>query len=190
MRSSWFADRPAEAPRHFQKERRKSSARKDGVCGRRSRHQKGLISRSRFGREDKPPCTGVSHGITSSEQTRCRKVTCGVPPPASFCGVSAHQPDDFNGYGYFYLRVFCTCLGFQANVVEKYGLLTALQHIFAGFEEDSRSEVVFWIDEWSIELGYHWFDVACASCRRVETDDRLRKIKVIASLGPASWCLL
>ena len=66
---------------------------------------------------------------------------------------SAHQPDDFNGYGYFYLRVFCTCLGFQANVVEEYGLLTALQHIFAGFEEDSRSEVVFWIDEWSIEFG-------------------------------------
>ena len=29
-----------------------------------------------------------------------------------------------------------------------------------GFEEDSRSEVVLWIDEWSIEFGYHWFDVA------------------------------
>ena len=29
-----------------------------------------------------------------------------------------------------------------------------------GFEEDSRSEVVFWIDEWSIEFGYHWLDVA------------------------------
>ena len=25
-----------------------------------------------------------------------------------------------------------------------------------GFEEDSRSEVVFWIDEWSIEFGCHW----------------------------------
>ena len=25
-----------------------------------------------------------------------------------------------------------------------------------GFEEDSRSEVVFLIDEWSIEFGYHW----------------------------------
>ena len=28
-----------------------------------------------------------------------------------------------------------------------------------GFEEDSRSEVVFWIDEWSIEFGYHWLMV-------------------------------
>ena len=25
-----------------------------------------------------------------------------------------------------------------------------------GFEEVSRSEVVIWIDEWSIEFGYHW----------------------------------
>ena len=25
-----------------------------------------------------------------------------------------------------------------------------------GFDEDSRSEVVFWIDEWSIEFGHHW----------------------------------
>ena len=29
-----------------------------------------------------------------------------------------------------------------------------------GFEKDSRSEVVFWIDEWSIEFGYHWLDIA------------------------------
>ena len=28
------------------------------------------------------------------------------------------------------------------------------------FEEDSRSDVVFWIDEWPTELGYHWLDVA------------------------------
>ena len=28
------------------------------------------------------------------------------------------------------------------------------------FEEDSRSKVVFWIDELSIEFGYNWLDVA------------------------------
>ena len=28
-------------------------------------------------------------------------------------------------------------------------LLSALQHVFAGFEEDSSSKVVFWIDEWA-----------------------------------------
>ena len=67
---------------------------------------------------------------------------------------SRHQPDDYNGYDYFYVRLYCACLGFQANIIEDYVLLSALQHIFAGFEEDSRSEVVFWIDEWSIEFGF------------------------------------
>ena len=43
-------------------------------------------------------------------------------------------PDDFNGYGYFLVRVYCTCLGFQANIVEEYVLLSALQHIFAGLK--------------------------------------------------------
>ena len=51
------------------------------------------------------------------------------------------RPDDFNGYGYFYVRLYCTCLGFQANIVEEYVLLSVLEHIFVGFEEDSRSEV-------------------------------------------------
>ena len=30
------------------------------------------------------------------------------------------------------------------------------------FEEDLGSEVVFWIDERSVEFGHHWFDVAHA----------------------------
>ena len=29
------------------------------------------------------------------------------------------QPDDFNGYGYFCVRLCCTCLGFQANIAEE-----------------------------------------------------------------------
>ena len=28
------------------------------------------------------------------------------------------------------------------------------------FEEDSRSKIIFWIDEWSIEFGCTWLDVA------------------------------
>ena len=48
------------------------------------------------------------------------------------CGM--HSRDDFNGYGYFYVRVYCTCLGFQANIVEEHVLLSALQHIFAGLK--------------------------------------------------------
>ena len=40
----------------------------------------------------------------------------------------------FNGYGYFYVRLYCTSLGFQASIVEEYVLLSALQHIFAGLK--------------------------------------------------------
>ena len=92
-----------------------------------------------------------------------------VPFPCSFslwcmsseiCTFSRDQPDDFNGYGYFLVRLYCAGLRFQANIVEEYVPLSVSAAHLRGFEEDSRSEVVFWIDEWSIEFGYHWFDVA------------------------------
>merc|ERR1712039_912587 len=38
-------------------------------------------------------------------------------------------PEDFNGYGYFYVRLYWTGFGFQANIVEEYILLAALLHI-------------------------------------------------------------
>ena len=68
-------------------------------------------------------------------------------------------PDDFNVSFYFHVRLHCIGLGFQANIVKECVLLSASAHL-RGLEEDSRSEVVFWIDEWSIEFGYHWLDVA------------------------------
>ena len=46
---------------------------------------------------------------------------------------------------------------------ERRGGICAVKCVTAhlrGFEEDSRSKVVLWIDEWSIEFGYHWLDVA------------------------------
>merc|ERR1712183_1225649 len=41
-------------------------------------------------------------------------------------------PDDFNGYGYFYVRLYWTGFGLPANVVEEYILLSAMLHIFVG----------------------------------------------------------
>merc|ERR1711972_565809 len=38
-------------------------------------------------------------------------------------------PDDFNGYGYFYVRLYWTGFGFHANIVEEYVLLCALLHV-------------------------------------------------------------
>merc|ERR1712166_490873 len=38
-------------------------------------------------------------------------------------------PDDFNGYGYFYVRLYWTGFGLEANIVEEYVLLAALLHV-------------------------------------------------------------
>jgi hypothetical protein len=38
-------------------------------------------------------------------------------------------PDDFNGYGYFYVRLYWTGFGFSANIVEEYILLGAILHV-------------------------------------------------------------
>jgi len=41
-------------------------------------------------------------------------------------------PDDFDGYGYFYVRLYWTGFGLPANIVEEYILLSALLHMFVG----------------------------------------------------------
>merc|ERR1711879_496284 len=43
-------------------------------------------------------------------------------------------PDDFNGYGYFYVRLYWTGFGLPANIVEEYVLLSALLHVFVGLK--------------------------------------------------------
>jgi len=43
-------------------------------------------------------------------------------------------PDDFNGYGYFYVRLYWTGFGLNANIVEEYVLLAAVLHIIVGLK--------------------------------------------------------
>merc|ERR1712188_172305 len=38
-------------------------------------------------------------------------------------------PNDFNGYGYFYVRLYPTGFGLPANIVEEYVLLAAMLHV-------------------------------------------------------------
>merc|ERR1712149_105610 len=38
-------------------------------------------------------------------------------------------PDDFNGYGYFYVRLYFSGMGVPANIVEIYVLLCAVLHV-------------------------------------------------------------
>merc|ERR1712039_1110285 len=43
-------------------------------------------------------------------------------------------PDDFNGYGYFYVRLYWTGFGLPTNIVEEYVLLCAVLHVFVGLK--------------------------------------------------------
>jgi len=52
-------------------------------------------------------------------------------------------PDDFNGYGYFYVRLYPTGLGLPANIVEEYVALAALLHVIVGLKRT-----------WDISLNY------------------------------------
>jgi len=52
-------------------------------------------------------------------------------------------PDDFNGYGYFYVRLYWTGFGLPANIVEEYVLLSALLHVFVAMKRT-----------WDISLNY------------------------------------
>merc|ERR1712190_575000 len=43
-------------------------------------------------------------------------------------------PDVFNGYGYFYVRLYWTGFGLPANIVEEYIMLSILLHVFVGLK--------------------------------------------------------
>ena len=64
------------------------------------------------------------------------------------------RPDVFNGYGYFYVRLYCTCLGFKANIVEEYVPLSASQHIFAGLmrTRDKKLSSALMCGHWSLAI--------------------------------------
>merc|ERR1712226_500559 len=50
-------------------------------------------------------------------------------------------PDDFNGYGYFYVRLYWTGFGLPANIVEEYILLSVLLHVFVGLKRTYDSKL-------------------------------------------------
>merc|ERR1712232_648937 len=51
-------------------------------------------------------------------------------------------PDDFNGYGYFYVRLYFTGFGLDANIVEEYIALAAMLHVVVALKRT-----------WDINLG-------------------------------------
>jgi len=55
-------------------------------------------------------------------------------------------PDDFNGYGYFYVRLYWTGFGLPANIVEEYILLSILLHVGVGLKRtwDMKLNLGIW----------------------------------------------
>jgi len=52
-------------------------------------------------------------------------------------------PNDFNGYGYFYVRLYWTGFGFSANIVEEYIALAAILHVVVALKRT-----------WDISINY------------------------------------
>merc|ERR1719401_603266 len=50
-------------------------------------------------------------------------------------------PNDFNGYGYFYVRLYWTGFGLPANIVEEYLILCAMLHVFVGLKRTWDSKL-------------------------------------------------
>jgi len=61
-------------------------------------------------------------------------------------------PDDFNGYGYFYVRLYWTGFGLPANIVEEYVLLAALLHVFVGLKRTWDSKLKMGIRSGQLNL--------------------------------------
>jgi len=50
-------------------------------------------------------------------------------------------PDDFNGYGYFYVRLYWTGFGLNANIVEEYLLLAAVMHVVVALKRTVETKM-------------------------------------------------
>merc|ERR1712048_617950 len=61
-------------------------------------------------------------------------------------------PDDFNGYGYFYVRLYPTGFGLPANIVEEYVLLAALLHIFVALKRTWEISINYKVSEGKLNL--------------------------------------
>merc|ERR1719443_2063195 len=61
-------------------------------------------------------------------------------------------PDDFNGYGYFYVRLYWTGFGLPANIVEEYIILSALLHVFVGLKRTWDMKLAMGISSGGLNL--------------------------------------
>merc|ERR1712070_1145872 len=63
-------------------------------------------------------------------------------------------PDDFNGYGYFYVRLYWTGFGLNANIVEEYVALSAVMHVVIALKRtyDITSGYAITSGKWNLAI--------------------------------------
>merc|ERR1739845_127012 len=76
-------------------------------------------------------------GIFTAKNFKISGDRTGLTRSAIFMG-----PEDFNGYGYFYVRLYWTGFGLPANIVEEYILLSALLHVIAGIKRTVSGKLI------------------------------------------------
>merc|ERR1712226_1607171 len=63
-------------------------------------------------------------------------------------------PDDFNGYGYFYVRLYWTGFGLEANIVEEYVLLAALLHVAVALKRTGDMSINRKVSDGAMNLAF------------------------------------
>merc|ERR1712185_444235 len=61
-------------------------------------------------------------------------------------------PNDFNGYGYFYVRLYPTGFGLPANIVEIYVALSALLHVLVALKRTWDISINYKVSEGKLNL--------------------------------------
>ena len=63
-------------------------------------------------------------------------------------------PDDFNGYGYFYVRLYWTGFGFDANIVEEYVAIAAVLHVLVGLKRTWDINITMPVSSGKLNLAF------------------------------------
>jgi len=63
-------------------------------------------------------------------------------------------PDDFNGYGYFYVRLYWSGFGLEANIVEEYVALCALLHVTVALKRTYEGSISMPMNSGKLNLAF------------------------------------
>merc|ERR1712014_325109 len=70
-------------------------------------------------------------------------------------------PDDFNGYGYFYVRLYWSGFGLEANIVEEYVALCALLHVTVALKRTYEGSISMPMNSGKLNLAFSGITLLC-----------------------------